>query len=238
MHTTPYYITRIEDRNGNVLQQYNSSHKEVISEADAFIMTKMMEGVVDFGTARAMRSTYGITSEVAGKTGTTNNNADGWFMGFTPQLLGGVWVGADDPALRILNNYIGQGAQMAMPIWAYFFQEIYKDKTLGIDPRARFVQPASVKDEMLQGWNEIPAPDTPVVEGDNYSSGDASQYIDVPVSDGREKVSTESKLTPEEEMIKQEAQGGKKDAKSKKDSVEGEKKKGFFKRLFGGKKKD
>jgi penicillin-binding protein 1A len=238
MHTTPYYITRIEDRNGNVLQQYNSSHKEVISEADAFIMTKMMEGVVDFGTARAMRSTYGITSEVAGKTGTTNNNADGWFMGFTPQLLGGVWVGADDPALRILNNYIGQGAQMAMPIWAYFFQEIYKDKTLGIDPRARFVQPASVKDEMLQGWNEIPAPDTPVVEGDNYSSGDASQYIDVPVSDGREKVSTESKLTPEEEMIKQEAQNGKKDDKSKKDSAEGEKKKGFFKRLFGGKKKD
>lgn len=238
MHTTPYYITRIEDRNGNVLQQYNSSHKEVISEADAFIMTKMMEGVVDFGTARAMRSTYGITSEVAGKTGTTNNNADGWFMGFTPQLLGGVWVGADDPALRILNNYIGQGAQMAMPIWAYFFQEIYKDKTLGIDPRARFVQPASVKDEMLQGWNEIPAPDTPVVEGDNYNSGDASQYIDVPVSDGREKVSTESKLTPEEEMIKQEAQSGKKDDKSKKDSAEGEKKKGFFKRLFGGKKKD
>lgn len=238
MHTNPYYITRIEDRNGNVLEQFASSHKEVISETDAYIMTKMMEGVVDFGTARAMRSTYGITSEVAGKTGTTNNNADGWFMGFTPQLLGGVWVGADDPALRISNNYIGQGAQMAMPIWAYFFQEVYKDKTLGIDPRARFVQPAGVKDEMLKGWNEIPSTDTPLVEGDNYNSGDASQYIDVPVSDGREKVSTESKLTPEEEVIKQEAQKGKKEDKHKDSAVEGEKKRGFFKRLFGGRKKD
>ncbi len=238
MHTNPYYITRIEDRNGNVLEQFASSHKEVISETDAYIMTKMMEGVVDFGTARAMRSTYGITSEVAGKTGTTNNNADGWFMGFTPQLLGGVWVGADDPALRISNNYIGQGAQMAMPIWAYFFQEVYKDKTLGIDPRARFVQPAGMKTEILQGLDEIPSPDTPMVEGDNYNSGEANQYIDVPVSDGREKVSTESKLTPEEEVIKQEAQKGKKDDKKKDSAVEGEKKKGFFKRLFGGRKKD
>ena len=238
MHTNPYYITRIEDRNGNVLEQFASSHKEVISETDAYIMTKMMEGVVDFGTARAMRSTYGITSEVAGKTGTTNNNADGWFMGFTPQLLGGVWVGADDPALRISNNYIGQGAQMAMPIWAYFFQEVYKDKTLGIDPRARFVQPVGMKTEILQGLDEIPSPDTPMVEGDNYNSGEANQYIDVPVSDGREKVSTESKLTPEEEVIKQEAQKGKKDDKKKDSAVEGEKKKGFFKRLFGGRKKD
>lgn len=238
MHTTPYYITRIEDRNGNVLEQFTSSHKEVISETDAYIMTKMMEGVVDFGTARAMRSTYGISSEVAGKTGTTNNNADGWFMGFTPQLLGGVWVGADDPALRISNNYIGQGAQMAMPIWAYFFQEVYKDKTLGIDPRARFVQPAGMKNEMLQGWDEVPAADTLMVEGDNNGSGDASQYIDVPVSDGREKVSTESKLTPEEEVIKQEAQKAKKDDKKNDSSVQGEKKRGFFKRLFGGRKKD
>lgn len=119
-----------------------------------------------------------------------------------------------------------------------FFQEVYKDKTLGIDPRARFVQPAGMKNEMLQGWDEVPAADTLMVEGDNNGSGDASQYIDVPVSDGREKVSTESKLTPEEEVIKQEAQKAKKDDKKNDSSVQGEKKRGFFKRLFGGRKKD
>ena len=143
MNTKPIYISRIEDRNGNVLQSFTTSHTEVINESDAYIMTRMMQGVVDFGTGRSIRSAYGITSEIAGKTGTTNNNADGWFIGFTPQLLGGAWVGADDPILRIANNYVGQGAQMAMPIWAYFFQEVYKDKTLGIDRNARFVQPES-----------------------------------------------------------------------------------------------
>ncbi|MFT3747807.1 MAG: transglycosylase domain-containing protein [Agriterribacter sp.] len=236
MHTDPIYISRIEDRNGNVLEAFNTTHKEVISEADAYIMTRMMQGVVDFGTGKSMRSAYNITSEVAGKTGTTNNNADGWFMGFTPQLLGGVWVGADDPILRISNNYVGQGAQMAMPIWAYFFQEIYKDKTLGIDPKQRFVVPASIKSEMIQDWSE-PATDTPFVEGENAGQSESNQYIDVPVSDGREKVPTESKLTSEEERIKMEAQGNKKEEK-KTDSSTGEKKKGFFKRLFGKKDKN
>lgn len=237
MHTTPYYIARIEDRNGNVLQSFNTTHKEVISEADAYIMTRMMQGVVDFGTGRSMRGTYGINSEVAGKTGTTNSNADGWFMGFTPQILGGVWVGADDPILRISNNYIGQGAQMAMPIWAYFFQEVYKDKTLGIDPNARFIQPASIKNEMRQ-WDEFSSPDSPIIEGDNNGQPENNQYIDVPVSDGREKVTTESKLTPEEEKIRQEAQSSKKDNKPGADTVATEKKRGFFKRLFGKKDKN
>ena len=236
MHTDPIYISRIEDRNGNVLQSFTTSHKEVISESDAYIMTKMMQGVVDFGTGRSMRSAYGITSEIAGKTGTTNSNADGWFMGYTPQLLGGVWVGADDPILRISNNYVGQGAQMAMPIWAYFFQEVYKDKTLGIDPKQRFVVPATIKSEMILDWTEPAASDTPFVEGEN-SQNDSNEYIDVPVSDGREKVTTESKLSLEEEKIREEAQKTKKEEK-KTDTVTGEKKKGFFKRLFGKKDKE
>ncbi|MFT3945706.1 MAG: transglycosylase domain-containing protein [Agriterribacter sp.] len=235
MHTEPIYISRIEDRNGNVLQTFTTTHKEVISEADAYIMTKMMQGVIDFGTGRSMRNAYGITSEIAGKTGTTNNNADGWFIGFTPQLLGGVWVGADDPLLRISNNSVGQGAQMAMPIWAYFFQEVYKDKTLGVDPKQRFVVPASIKSEMIQDWSEPVSPDTPFIEGEN-DQNDSNQYIDVPVSDGREKVTTESKLSPEEEKIKEEAQKGKKENKNA-DTTTAEKKKGFFKRLFGKKDK-
>lgn len=237
MNTTPFYISRIEDRNGNVLQSFTTSHKEVINESDAYIMTRMMQGVVDYGTGRSLRGTYGITSEIAGKTGTTNNNADGWFIGFTPQLLGGAWVGADDPILRISNNYVGQGAQMAMPIWAYFFQEVYKDKTLGIDPNARFVQPESFRNEMIYDWSDPSASDTPILEGEDHP-GDANQYIDVPVSDGRERVTTESQLNEEEKKILEEA---KKD-NSKKDKVQPDttdkKKKGFFRKLFGGKKKN
>ena len=236
MNTKPIYISRIEDRNGNVLQSFTTSHTEVINESDAYIMTRMMQGVVDFGTGRSIRSAYGITSEIAGKTGTTNNNADGWFIGFTPQLLGGAWVGADDPILRIANNYVGQGAQMAMPIWAYFFQEVYKDKTLGIDRNARFVQPESFKNEMIYDWVDPSMSDTPMLEGEN-SGGDGNQYIDVPVSDGREKVTTESQLNEEERKILEEA----KNANRKNDKVQPDtadkKKKGFFRRIFGGKKK-
>ena len=237
MNTKPIYISRIEDRNGNVLESFTTSHKEVINESDAYIMTRMMQGVVDFGTGRSLRGTYGINSEVAGKTGTTNSNADGWFIGFTPQLLGGAWVGADDPILRISNNYVGQGAQMAMPIWAYFFQEVYKDKTLGIDAGARFVQPESFKNEMIYDWVDPSESDTPILEGENQP-GDANQYIDVPVSDGRERVTTESQLNDEEKKILEEA----KNANKKKDKVQPDtvekKKKGFFRKLFGGKKKN
>lgn len=236
MSTKPIYISRIEDKNGNVLQTFTTSHKEVINEADAYIMTRMMQGVVDVGTARSLRGTYGISSEAAGKTGTTNNNADGWFLGFTPNLLAGAWVGADDPILRISNNSVGQGAQMAMPIWAYFFQEVYKDKTLEISPTARFVQPASVKELYFQRWNE-PTFDN-LVEGDD-GYGSPSEYEEVPVSDGRERVVTESKLTPEEERILDEAQKGnkKRNDTDVSDTTEA-KKKGFFKRIFGKKKKD
>ncbi|HRP56592.1 transglycosylase domain-containing protein [Agriterribacter sp.] len=236
MNTKPIYISRIEDRNGNVLQSFTTSHTEVINESDAYIMTRMMQGVVDFGTGRSMRSAYGITSEIAGKTGTTNNNADGWFIGFTPQLLAGAWVGADDPILRIANNYVGQGAQMAMPIWAYFFQEVYKDKTLGIDRNARFVQPESFKNEMMYDWVDPSLPDTPILEGEN-TGDDGSQYIDVPVSDGRERITTESQLNEEERKILEEAKNGsRKNDKVEPDSAD-QKKKGFFRRLFGGKKK-
>ncbi|PWU05169.1 MAG: peptidoglycan glycosyltransferase [Bacteroidetes bacterium] len=237
MNTNPYYISRIEDRNGNVLETFNTQHKEVISEADAYIMTKMMEGVVNFGTARALRGSYGITSELAGKTGTTNNNADGWFMGFSPQILAGAWVGADDPILRIANNYVGQGAQMAMPIWAYFFQELYKDKTLGIDPNARFVQPPDLKNEMIQDWADPSLTNEPMVEGENSAQGDANQYIDVPISDGKEKIIPESKLNSDEQRILQEAKNGSKKDDKKADSGEVKKKEGFFRRLFGPKKK-
>jgi penicillin-binding protein 1A len=234
----PTYISRIEDRNGNVLASFHTDSKEVISEPDAYIMTNMMKGVVDFGTGRALRGAYGIQTDVAGKTGTTNDNADGWFIGFSPQLLAGVWVGCDDPLLRLL--YTTGGAQMAMPAWAYFFQEVYKDKTLGIDPDAKFVVPENLQNEAYANYEALSGGELPPpAEGENVGSGTSDDYINVPISDGSEKVIPESKkLDEEEKKLLNEAQkqsGGNKtnNKKPPSDTTKKEKKKGLFKRLFG-----
>src|ERR1035437_9607445 len=140
--TEPLIISRIEDKNGNVLESFQSESKQVISEADAYTMYKMMQGVIDFGTGHSMRGRFGIKSAMGGKTGTTNENTDGWFIGYTPQLLAGAWVGCDDPFLKIRWTYGGN--EMAMPEWAYFMQKVYADKRLGIDPKAEFQKPAEL----------------------------------------------------------------------------------------------
>lgn len=145
--TEPVFLYRIEDKNGNVLQTFQAETKQVISEADAYAMVRMMEGVIDFGTAGSMRWKYGINSILGGKTGTTNDNTDGWFIGYTPQLLAGVWVGNDDPFLRIKQT--GGGNQMAMPEFAYFLKKVYDDKTLGIDPKADFEKPAELRSDPI-----------------------------------------------------------------------------------------
>jgi penicillin-binding protein 1A len=144
INTKPMYITKIEDRNGNLLASFVPEQKEIISDATAYAMVRMMQGVVDFGTGQRMRSRYGIQSEMGGKTGTTNNQADAWFMGYTPQLVAGVWVGCDDRFLRFSSTALGQGSAAALPVYAYFFQKVYADKTLGIDKNAKFVRPASL----------------------------------------------------------------------------------------------
>jgi penicillin-binding protein 1A len=185
----PIFLSRIEDRNGNVLASFRAETKEVISESEAYVMTKMLQGVVDFGTGASLRWAYGINSQVAGKTGTTNDNADGWFIGFSPQLLTGVWVGCDDPFLRML--YTSGGSQMAMPAWAYYYQQVYNDKNLNIDPSATFIPPANMQNEVLYDYNQIQQQEEiSPVEGDEIVPG--TEYIDIPISDGREKVVTES----------------------------------------------
>jgi penicillin-binding protein 1A len=141
-NTEPIFISRIEDKNGNVLETFQPESKQIISEADAYTMYKMMQGVMDFGTGHSMRSRFGITSAMGGKTGTTNDNTDGWFIGYTPQLLAGAWVGCDDPFLKIRWTYGGN--EMAMPVWAYFMQKVYADKKTGIDPKAEFQKPAEL----------------------------------------------------------------------------------------------
>jgi penicillin-binding protein 1A len=148
-NTEPIIISRIEDKNGNVLQTFESESKQVISEVDAYTMYKMMQGVVDFGTGGSMRWKYNITSDMGGKTGTTNLNTDGWFMGYTPQILAGAWVGCDDPFLHLSNGWTNGGNDMAMPEWAYFMQKIYADKRLGIDPKATFQKPAELNNDPI-----------------------------------------------------------------------------------------
>lgn len=234
----PYFISRIEDRNGNVLANFSGKSEEVISEADAYIMTKMMQGVVDFGTGRSLRSVYGTTGEAAGKTGTTNDNADGWFIGFTPQMLAGVWVGADDPFLRLL--YTTGGAQMAMPAWGYFLQEVHRDKTLGIDPEAKFIIPDNLQNEAIYDYQQLSGGELPPpAEGENMGAGTSSDFIEVPVSDGTEAVSAESqKLAEDAEPVKNKEvlknNTNNVHPNSGKDSTP--KKKNLFQRVFGPKK--
>lgn len=183
-NTEPIFINRIEDKNGNVLQNFQSETKQVISEADAYMMYKMMQGVVDFGTGHSMRDRYGIKSDMGGKTGTTNDNTDGWFIGYTPQLLAGAWVGCDDRFLRI--SHTGGGNELAMPEFAFFMQKVYADKKLGIDPNAEFQKPAELNNDPIyadQNFSNI----VKQGEGNDFTedqgNGDAGDYTEqnVPV---------------------------------------------------------
>lgn len=236
--TKPIYITRIEDKNGNVLARFDTERKEVINEVTAYTMAKMLQGPVDFGTAKGLRANLGV-AEMGGKTGTTNDNADAWFFGFTPQLLAGVWVGCDDRFVR-LESALGYGGTAARPIWEYFVKKALADKTLGLDKQAMFIQPESIKNEMMYDYlNVIDATAPPGAEGEDVGNGTGDQYF---LPDSNNKVPVESKLNPDEEKIKKEATTPPKKETPKKDTVvaqnEPEKKKGFFKRLFGKKDKD
>ena len=238
--TRPYYISRIEDKNGNVLERFDTDRKEVISQATAYTMTRMMQGPVDFGTAAGLRNRLDV-AEMGGKTGTTNDNADAWFMGYTPQLMAGAWIGCDARFIR-LESGLGYGAQAARPIWEYFFTKVLADKTLGIDRTAKFIPPENMRKEMMYDYmNIIEKTPPPGAEGADQGNGKANQYLDT----SPPTVPLDSKLSPEEQKILKEATHTK---SSKEGSIritvtdtdkkpqEPKKKEGFFKRLFGGKK--
>lgn len=146
INTQPVFITKIEDKNGNLLKSFVAEQKEIISANTAFKMVRLMRGVIDNGTGRRMRTRYNIQSEIAGKTGTTNSQADAWFLGYTPQILAGAWVGCNDRYLRFSSEALGQGAASALPIWAYFIKRCYADKTLNIKADAKFVAPPDFDD--------------------------------------------------------------------------------------------
>ena len=137
----PMFVSKIEDNEGNVITTFNPRMNEVISEESAQKMLVLLKGVVDGGTAGRLRYKYHFEGEMGGKTGTTNRNSDAWFMGFTPQLVSGCWVGGEDRDIHFSSMSMGQGATAALPIWAYFMKKVYRDRSLGYDPQAKFDLP-------------------------------------------------------------------------------------------------
>jgi penicillin-binding protein 1A len=147
-NTKPVYVRRIEDKNGNLIQEFSvAQSKELISDVDAYTMVKMMEGVVKFGTAKRLQR-YNIPVAVAGKTGTTNGNTDGWFIGYTPELIAGTWVGCEDPFIPVYNNNSG-GAEMSAPKWGEFMQKVYADRRLGYGKIKEFDKPAALSNDPI-----------------------------------------------------------------------------------------
>jgi len=142
VHVDPVYVTRIEDKNGNIITTFKSKRNEVLSENTAYRMVDLMRGVVDMGTSTRLRYKYGLTNQIAGKTGTTNDNSDGWFIGYVPNLVSGAWVGGEERSIRFPSSAEGQGASLALPIWAIYMQKVYKDKSLGIS-KEPFEEPKS-----------------------------------------------------------------------------------------------
>lgn len=236
--TKPYCISRIEDRNGNVIKRfdYSVNRKEAISEVTAYTMARMMQGTVDKGTAGGLRNRVGA-AEMGGKTGTTDDNADAWFMGYTPQLLAGSWVGFDD---RFMRNE-GDGNRIARPICEYFFKKVLADKRLGIEKDAKFVKPAEMENEINSADILISDSDPdPAGQGDDQGVGNEQDY-DI---NNNEYIGPESKPVKDDDdkPIQKDTvtkTPAKKDDKNftpigsrVKDST---KKKGFLRRIFGGK---
>ncbi len=151
IYTKPVMVTSIEDKNGTVLYQFVPETKDVISKEAAYVMINLMEGVTQFGSGVRLRTSasnrydlknvitghpYGFTNPIAGKTGTTQNQSDGWFMGIVPNLCTGVWVGGDDRATHFSTVRFGQGAAMALPVWGLYMKKCYADKTLNVSQEA------------------------------------------------------------------------------------------------------
>ena len=170
----PLFVTRIEDREGNVLAEFQPRMNEVISEESSYKMIDMLRAVVDGGTAGRLRFKYHLDAPMGGKTGTTNRNSDGWFVGFTPRLVSACWVGGEDRDIHFNSMAIGQGASSALPIWAYYMTKVYRDKSLGyrkdeafnipsgFDPCASAAPPGALPDSTATA---PPAASPPGVDG-------------------------------------------------------------------------
>jgi penicillin-binding protein 1A len=149
MAVEPTFLNRIEDRSGNVIAQFTAVRHEVLDESTTYAMVEMMRGVVRHGTGVRLRKGYGLTGDIIGKTGTTQNQSDGWFMGCTPDIVTACWVGCDDRFVRFRSIDLGQGASMALPITALFMQKVYSDSLrLGYSNATKFSKPEKLNIEM------------------------------------------------------------------------------------------
>jgi len=164
VYVKPMFITRIEDKNGNVIQRFSPEESEAMSELTAYKMVELMKGVVQSGTGIRLRSYYGLNNPIAGKTGTTQKQSDGYFMGITPDLTTGVWVGAEDRSVHFRSTQLGQGSHTALPIWAIYMKKVYADKSLGVS-QGDFTRP------------NIPGLDLNF-DCDRYENDEAVEYID------------------------------------------------------------
>ena len=162
IYVQPMYVTRIEDNQGNVLTECTNRKREAIGERTAYLMIDMMKGVVNEGTGARLRWLYGLKGEIAGKTGTTNDNSDGWFIGYTPTITAGAWVGAEDRQVHLL----GDGARMALPIWGIWMKKCLADGTLGITSEDRFIPPVGMESDN---------PGCTGQEGDVYDAADSQE---------------------------------------------------------------
>ncbi len=164
----PTFITRIEDKNGKVLEEFIPTTDEVFSEEKAYAMIQLMRGVVDGGTGSRLRSKHKLMNQIAGKTGTTQKNADGWFMGLTPELVAGAWVGGEDRSIHFNSMVEGQGATMALPIWGKFFSKVYADKNLKVS-KADFPRPKNLDPNLELDCSKYDAVD-------NYGDSDPNEF--------------------------------------------------------------
>lgn len=152
IYSRPYFIKKITDKDGNIIYENRPEREEVLDQDVAYTTIHMLKKVVDEGTARRLRGTYkeygGFTSPIAGKTGTTQGNADGWFIGMTPNLVAGVWVGCDNPSVSFATTAMGQGANAALPVWAWFFKQLQADSDMNYDWSKDFSKPNDLAFEL------------------------------------------------------------------------------------------
>lgn len=169
LRVDPIYVTKITDNNGNVISEFTPQYTEVMSQEAYFKMVNILQNVINSGTgSRLRRAPYNITAVMGGKTGTSNYNADGWFMGFTPNLVSGVWVGGDERYIHFNRMAQGQGAAMALPIYGLYMKKVYADKSLPYSQTLQFPEPpAGFSPCYKESYGDAPAAETPVEAIDN-----------------------------------------------------------------------
>lgn len=245
VYNTPAYLMKIEDADGETLIDFEAERDEaqrILSINHADVMTKMMEAVVDSGTARRLRFHYGLENDIAGKTGTTQSHADGWFMGYTPKLAGGAWVGGESPRIHFRSIRLGQGANTALPIWGRFMQKVYKDRAFASWKKAVFPVPSV---EVLDMLNCPPyLEEQPILVEEEFEGDGINAQIDRLLEslstlkkkkDGDKNINVKpSRRNKAAEKTRKKSEAIKKrNDKRKKKKARKKKRKKFFDKLFG-----